>query len=129
MDSAMKYLLVFLGGGAGSCLRYAIGGLIQSRSTTTFPWGTFWVNITGALVIGVFLEAFLASSTHSNWRILVAVGVLGGYTTFSALAYESLKLLEARSFAQLAGYTIGTNVLGLLACWLGMVIARQMMAM
>lgn len=127
MDTALKYLLVFAGGGAGSCLRFAIGGLIRSRTPGDFPWGTLCVNITGALIIGILMGAFFESNAESNWRLLVAVGALGGYTTFSALAYESMKMLEGRNYGAFAAYTVGTNVIGLAACWLGLVLARRAM--
>lgn len=125
MDTALKYLLVFVGGGAGSCLRFAIGGLVRSRASGDFPWGTLCVNITGALIIGILMGAFFESNADSNWRLLVAVGALGGYTTFSALAYESMKLLEARNYGAFAAYAVGTNVIGLAACGLGLVLARR----
>ncbi|MBX7131041.1 MAG: fluoride efflux transporter CrcB [Fimbriimonadaceae bacterium] len=125
MDTALKFVLVFVGGGVGSCARFAIGELVRSRVSGEFPWGTFSVNVTGALVIGILMGALFESGTDSTWRLLLAVGTLGGYTTFSALAYESLKMLENRNYGVLAAYMIGTNVLGLAACWLGLVIARR----
>lgn len=125
METAAKLGLVFLGGGTGACLRFLLGGWIQTRADAGFPWGTLAVNLAGALLIGLVAEWLLLSRAGDAWRYLLAVGVLGGFTTFSTLSYESLALLESREYAAFAGYLLGTNVLGLGLCALGMWLMRR----
>ena len=119
-------LFVGLGGAAGSMLRYWLGGLVQERlGTAAFPMGTLAVNVAGCLAIGVL--AFLIDSrggASPEARALLLVGVLGGFTTFSAFGNETLNLIRDGE-AALAGTNVVANVaLGLVAVWLGRVVAH-----
>ncbi len=125
MQPFSPYLLIFLGGGTGSCLRFALGAMVHSRTPGTFPWGTLVVNVTGALILGMLMEGFLKQTPHPQWRMFFAIGVLGGYTTFSTLCYEAFALLEAKSYGPFAGYVLGTNLMGLTACWIGAAMMRR----
>lgn len=121
-----KVLLVGAGGFIGSVLRYGIGGLVQSAvSTLMFPYGTLVVNVTGCFGIGLVSQLVDAQGVLGpGTRAFLVVGLLGGYTTFSAFGNETLNLLrDGQRFA--AGMSIGGNLLlALCAVWLGRLAAQ-----
>jgi CrcB protein len=121
----LRFLLVGLGGALGSVARFWLGGYVQARSAGTFPFGTLAVNVIGCLVIGVLSE--LADSRgflSADARACAVIGVLGGFTTFSAFGNETVNLLRDRDWA-LAGANVASNVvLGLLAVWIGRTAAH-----
>src|SRR6266496_2750588 len=84
--------MVLVGGGSGALLRYVLGTTIMQRYGGSFPLGTFVINITGSFLIG-FLMTLLTEhfQPHPYWRLLLVVGCLGGYTTFSSFEYETLQ--------------------------------------
>jgi CrcB protein len=85
-----KYFLVMLGGATGSLARYVAGGAIMNRFGGRFPLGTLVINVTGSFLIGLLMALFTERfQPHPNWRLLLVVGFLGGYTTFSAFEYET----------------------------------------
>lgn len=100
-------LAVALGGALGSVTRYGLDRLIERRSDSLFPWSTFAINVSGCLLIGIVIAALVDRHNTSAWlRTGLVIGVLGGYTTFSAFAQESLDLLEthvAVAFAYVGG--------------------------
>jgi CrcB protein len=115
-----QLLLVFLGGGLGSFFRYWI-----SKQFTTlengFPYGTFIVNITGSLLIGLILGyALKNNSLNSNTVLFLATGICGGFTTFSAFAYENLAFLKAGDITSFALYAGTSLIFGFVAVFLGM---------
>ena len=121
-----RYLLVFLGGGAGSMLRYLVGMAITARYSGRFPLGTVIINITGSLLIGVLMTLITERlDGHPNLRLLLVVGVLGGYTTFSTFEYETF--YAVRSGEQWLGLlnVAGSVVMGYLAVWLGAFMAGR----
>ena len=119
------YLWVGAGGGLGAIARYALGTWIAARLGTAFPAGTLLVNVTGSLAIGVLLVLLTERlAAPPAWRLFLVVGFLGGYTTFSSYTFEALALLEAGEWARGAGYVLGSNGLGLAACYAGMVLGR-----
>ncbi|MDQ2682683.1 MAG: fluoride efflux transporter CrcB [Chloroflexota bacterium] len=121
----MSWLLVGIGGGIGAMLRFGIGRAIPREGVHTFPTATFAVNLTGAFLIGLILGAIVERNVpHENWRLLLVVGLLGGYTTFSAFAWETISLIEANAWRTAALYVVGTNLAGLAACAAGLAIAR-----
>lgn len=116
-------LLVAVGGAAGAVLRYLITLLFIQRSLTTFPWATFAVNIVGAFLIGMVV-AVAPENPANPWRLLLGTGLLGGFTTFSALSLETLVLFEAgRPVAGIANLAV-TGVAGLLAALSGVWTGR-----
>ena len=117
----MKQLvLVFLGSGLGSVLRFGIGKYFNI-STSGFPMGTFIVNILGSFLVGVILGLALRGNTLSNNQVLfLATGFCGGFTTFSAFAYENQIFLKSGDFTSFALYTITSFVLGFSAVFFGM---------
>ncbi len=123
----VRYAAVGLGAVLGANLRYLVANWAADRWGADFPYGTFLINVSGAFVIGVFL-AVLTSRSGINplWRLFFATGFLGGYTTFSSYTFEALALAEAGDWAAAAWYVLGSNGLGLLAAYGGMVLARAL---
>ena len=120
-----QVLLVFLGGGIGSALRYAIGRIFNT-SSAGYPWGTFSVNIIGSLLIGVFMGIALKNNNLSeNQTLLLVTGLCGGFTTFSAFAYENQQFLKEGDLTSFAIYTLGSLSLGILAVFLGLFISKS----
>ncbi|MGH7931712.1 MAG: fluoride efflux transporter CrcB [Candidatus Binataceae bacterium] len=122
----MAYLLVAMGGALGSMARYGLSGFVGAAIGETFPWGTLFVNVTGALIIG-----FVASLTGPDGRILVGApgrqfvmtGICGGYTTFSTFSLETLNLIRGDEWGN-AFLNMGLSLaVCLLAVWLGHIAA------
>ena len=112
-------LLVFLGGGLGSTLRYGVGKYLNS-APDGFPYGTFAANIIGSLLIGIILGmAAKNNSISENTMLFLATGFCGGFTTFSTFAYENHEFLKSGDFSLFALYTIGSFVVGFAAVFFG----------
>jgi fluoride exporter len=109
----MGVLLVAVGGAIGSVTRYLVGGWIAARVGSAFPYGTFVINVTASFIIGFFL-AFSQEriSLSPYWRLLIAVGFVGGYSTFSTFEYEGIRLLQDREMLLGSVYLIGSVVAG-----------------
>lgn len=121
-----RYLIVVLGGGIGALARYIVGALITARMGGRFPLGTVFINITGSFLIGFIMTALTErAAPHPYWRLILVVGFLGGYTTFSSFEWESLGLI--RDGARWLGLLnlVGSVVVGYLAVWLGSAIAAK----
>lgn len=122
-----ELLLVGLGGGVGSAARYAMTGWVQRTAGADWPWplGTFVVNASGSLLIGLLGGLALTRSVPSEGlRLLLVTGVLGGYTTFSAFSLENLLLIRQGAVLAAAGNAIAQVGLGLGAAALGFALAR-----
>ncbi|MEZ4840963.1 MAG: fluoride efflux transporter CrcB [Flavobacteriaceae bacterium] len=121
-----QVLLVFLGGGVGSVLRYVVTRFFNNP-TTGVPYGTFLVNIIGSFLIGVFLGLALKNEAlNQSQTLLLATGFCGGFTTFSAFAYENHLFLKSGNLTLLFSYIIASIVVGLLAVFLGIYIVKQL---
>ena len=119
-----QLLLVFIGGGFGSVLRYIIGKYLNNPDTG-IPYGTFIANILGSLLIGIILGLAAKNNTLSqNQTLLLATGFCGGFTTFSSFAYENTMLLKSGDFTSFALYTIASFVIGFLAVFLGLYLVK-----
>lgn len=121
----MKQLLfVFVGGGFGSVLRYVVGKYLNNPEAG-IPYGTFVANVLGSLLIGVILGMAAKNNALSeNHTLLLATGFCGGFTTFSAFAYENHVFLKSGDFVSFAVYTIASFVLGFLAVFAGMYLVK-----
>jgi len=120
-----QLLLVFVGGGFGSALRFIIGKHLNSTETG-IPWGTFAANILGSLLIGIILGlAAKNDSLTQNQTLLLATGFCGGFTTFSTFAYENHVFLKSGDFTSFALYTIGSFIVGFLAVFLGLFLVKS----
>jgi CrcB protein len=119
-------LLVGIGGAIGSVARYGSGVLVDRLWPTTFPLATMLVNITGSLVMGLFI-GWLAR-TEPDWqadaRLFFAVGVLGGFTTLSSFSLDTVVLMERGELGHAALYVLGSVVVSVLALLVGLLITR-----
>ena len=120
-----QVLLVFVGGGFGSVLRYLIGNYLNN-SKTGIPYGTFAANILGSLLIGIILGMALKHNSLSQNQILfLATGFCGGFTTFSTFAYENHMFLKTGDFMSFAVYTVASFVIGFLAVFGRMYLVKS----
>lgn len=116
---------VFVGAGIGGVLRYAVGGWLAGRWGGAFPWHTMAINVGGAFLLGVLMALSVDRSLVSpGVRLLLGVGVLGGFTTFSTLSYESVALLEEGFALQGIANMLGSSVLGIVAALAGLFVGR-----
>ncbi|WP_019039028.1 fluoride efflux transporter CrcB [Psychroflexus tropicus] len=121
-------LLVFLGGGIGSVLRYGVSLLFKHQLNLKLDlFGTLTVNILGSLVIGFIMGWLLKSETsNQNLQLLLVVGFCGGFTTFSAFSLENLNLLKSGMYFQFLLYALGSLVIGIHAVYIGFVVMRKL---
>lgn len=117
----MQVLLVALGGALGSVARYGVGFAAARWMGLGFPWGTLTVNIVGGFAMG--LLAARIGPEQENLRLLLGVGILGGFTTFSAFSLETVRLIEHQP-GHAALYVAASVVLSVGACWLGFFLGR-----
>lgn len=124
----MPYLAIGAGAVLGANLRAVVATWAANQWGVDFPWGTFLINISGAFVIGVFLAtiAIRAPGLNPLWRLFFATGFLGGYTTFSAYAWEALALAETGAWLRALTYVLASNLLALLGVWTGATLARHL---
>ena len=110
-------LLVGLGGSIGSMVRYAASFLVRSK---LFPYATLSVNITGSFIIGlIFAMSIKEEGLSNNWKIFLATGICGGFTTFSAFSLENMGLLQTGKIGMAVTYILLSIILGILATFLG----------
>ena len=121
----MNYVWIAVGAVAGASARYFLSGLIARNSSVGFPYSTLLINVTGSLVLGFFL----VYSTDRvlidpRWRLLIAVGFCGSYTTFSSYAFESFALMERGQWLLVGVNFVASNLLCLAAVLAGAALAR-----
>ena len=124
----MPLLYAIIGGGIGSGLRYLMTDWTHKHVAGVFPWGTLWVNLIGSFVIGILWEVSERVSVAPDLRIFVLVGILGGFTTFSSFALETINLLRAGETGYALINIITTNMLGLLLVVAGAVLSKELLA-
>ena len=113
------------GGGVGSLARYVGATLITNRFASLFPLGTMAVNITGSFLIGLLMTILSERLPHPNWRLLLVVGFLGGYTTFSSFEWETFSAVRGGGLWIGFANVIGSVSLGYAAVWLGATLAAR----
>jgi CrcB protein len=123
----VNYLWIALGAVVGASARYFISTYVARHFSTVFPYGTLLINITGSLILGFFLiystERVLLDP---RWRLLVAIGFCGSYTTFSSYAFESFALAEQGQWILVGLNVLGSNALCLAAVLAGAALARAL---
>ena len=122
----MKYLLVVIGGGGGALARYVAASAIMTRFGGKFPLGTLVINVTGSFLIG-FLMTMLTErfQLDPRWRLLLVVGFLGGYTTFSSFEWETYTAVRDGGLWTGILNVVSSIMLGYVAVWLGSTLARR----
>jgi len=122
----MSYLLVFVGGGLGASLRHAVNMLCARLFGTHFPFGTFLINISGSLVMGL-IAGYLAfkGQAAQPWRLFVMTGILGGYTTFSAFSLDTMLLYERGELGLATLYVIASVALSIGGLAAGLALVRH----
>jgi CrcB protein len=116
----MQYLLVAAGGAMGSLVRFILGRKISEKFTTGFPVGTFIINITGAVLLGIVSS----SGMEVNAYTLIGDGFLGAYTTFSTFMYEGFNLFQDNEKLNASVYILTSIILGIIGFTFGIEIAR-----
>jgi CrcB protein len=119
----MKFLLVFIGGGLGAMARYFVTTNLAGK-LGNFPIGTMAANILGSLLMGLVVGIIAGRSALENVRLLLAVGFLGGFTTFSSFSAETLALIQGGQFFSAAVNILVSVIAGLAACFAGLAIVR-----
>jgi CrcB protein len=121
----LKYLFVGIGGFVGSVARFWVGSYIGGKMEARFPYGTFVVNISGSFLIGLILT-LMAEKTDWNpdLRYLIPIGLIGGYTTFSAFEYETFRLFQDGQLLTAALNVTLSVVIGFAGVWAGAVAAK-----
>ena len=123
----MFYLLVFIGGGVGSMLRHGVNVICGRLFGTAFPFGTFTVNITGSIVMGLLAGYFAFKGEASQaWRLFFMTGILGGYTTFSAFSLDSALLFERGQMGLAAFYIVASVALSIAGLFAGLALVRYL---
>ena len=118
---------VAVAGAIGALARYGLDGFISQRTPGVFPWGTFVINITGSFLLGLSFTVFSERISVDAWiRTGLTMGLLGAFTTFSTLSLETYRLFESGSVGPAVANSLGSLSAGLLALYLGVVIARAL---
>jgi len=123
----MKYVMVGIGGGIGSVLRFWVSSYLGERMGARFPYGTLAVNITGSFLIGLVITLVTAKADWDpHWRYLLPIGFIGGYTTFSAFEYETFRSMQDGRVLIASLNVILSVTLGFAAVWLGVIAGRSL---
>jgi CrcB protein len=126
VGKTMNYLLVFVGGGLGSTLRYIVNIVTPRLLGMAFPYHTFIINITGSTVMGL-IAGYLAfkGDAAASWRLFLMTGILGGYTTFSAFSLDAAVLYERGEIGAALFYVLGSVVLSIAGLFAGLALVRH----
>ena len=122
----MRLLLIGAFGAVGTLARYGLQGLVQIKMGSTFPYGTLLINLTGCFFLGLIGQLLLNRViVPPEWRMAIAVGFFGGYTTFSSFGWETAKMLEEGAWLPAAVYVSVSVIVGLLLSFAGIRLANQ----
>ena len=120
----MTFLLVALGAALGAPARYVVDRAVQGRHDSLFPWGTFAVNVTGSLILGVLIGGATAGAVPNGLVALLGTGVCGALTTYSTFGFETVRLLEQRATFYAVVNAAASIVAGLGAAFVGIAVAE-----
>jgi CrcB protein len=118
----MLIATLVIAGAIGAVSRYVVDDLVKSRFPGSFPWGTFVINATGSLVLGVVTGLALYHGLGPVPKTAIGVGFCGAYTTFSTFSYETVHLIEVGAYRPAVGYALGSVVVGLAAAAVGLAL-------
>lgn len=122
----LSYLWISLGAIVGASSRYFVGRLATRSLTASYPYGTLLINITGSFILGLFMVwSTERALPDPRWRLMIAIGFCGSYTTFSSYAYESFSLFEQGHYLLFAANIVASNALCLLGVLAGAMVARS----
>jgi CrcB protein len=126
----LNLLFVALGGALGSVSRYLLNDRVRAVLGTGWPSGIFTINLLGGFLMGCLIGvlAHRGGADQERWRILVGVGVLGGFTTFSAFSLDVALMIERREWAAAALYSVASVVLSVVALFAGLMLMRKVLA-
>lgn len=126
-----QYIFVFLGGGLGAVCRYLATSFFAMRFGAAFPYGTLFVNVTGSFLMGLVMGLLpllpRGALLPENLRLLLAVGFLGGFTTFSSFSMETLALLQGAHALSALLNVLANVILGMAAAWAGLLLVRTVL--
>ena len=119
-------ILVGLGGFLGAIARFVVGNVIAGRWGTSWPFGTFVINVSGCFMIAFFVTLTSERiAINEGWRYLFPVGFVGAYTTFSTYEFETMRLIESGAWMRAASYVLSSTLVGLAAVFIAAWIARR----
>lgn len=120
-----KFFIVGIGGFVGSVLRFWVATYIGQRMGTRFPYGTFLINVTGSFLVGFVMTVLTEKAYLSpNWRYLIPIGFIGGYTTFSTFEYETLRAIQDGQLTVGMLNVILSVLIGFLMVWMGVMAGK-----
>ena len=123
----MNYVLVFVGGGLGSTLRYFVNVICPKLFGPAFPYHTFIINITGSTVMGLIAGYFaFRGDASQSWRLFLMTGILGGYTTFSAFSLDTAFLYERGDLGLALFYVLGSVLFAIAGLFAGLALIRHL---
>ena len=126
IGAALRIALIAVFGAIGTLARYGLQGMVQIRLGSNFPYGTLLVNLSGCFLLGLVGQFTMNRMVISpDWRVAIAVGFFGGYTTFSSFGWETAKLLEGGAWLRASAYVSASVVAGLLLSVAGIRIANK----
>ena len=126
MGDNLKIVLIALFGAVGTLARYGLQGVIQGRAGGTFPYGTLAVNLTGCFFLGLIAQLTMNRLIISpDWRMAIAVGFFGGYTTFSSFGWETAKMMEESEWLRASAYVGASVMAGLVLTAAGIRLANK----
>lgn len=119
--------MVGIGGFLGAILRFWLGGAIDQRVGSRFPFGTFVINLTGSFLLGLIVTVLTENAHWSpNWRYLLPIGFIGAYTTFSTFEFETFRSMESGLVLVAMLNVVLSVALGFLGVWLGVIVGRAL---
>ncbi len=127
MGDLLRLTLIAIFGAIGTLARYALQGFVQVRAAGTFPYGTLLINLSGCFLLGLIGQFTLNRLViPADWRVAIAVGFFGGYTTFSSFGWETAKMLEDGEWMRATSYVAASVLAGILLSFAGIRLANRL---